>query len=249
MSEEKGGAGKEGGRAKWKFEGPNRILVVLVVAFCCVALYTFLKREGEHARDPGRAGKGGKAEAPEVVKLADLGQTVAIGPAALAVNEKGTQILGVEKVVGLAGLLDAHDPDAVSRALIAADVHHVLVDPSIAVRSPLPADTVKNRLALGRPAGRLSAFRMSKALFAYDVGEERPALDAATAKAAIAVARDVMSGGQGEPPAAARDALGKKGRAKVIVTIRPLQARHLSFHSSKGESLLDALRKAGAPEG
>jgi hypothetical protein len=246
MSEEGTGAGKQGGRAKWRFEGPNRILVALVIVFGFVALYTFLKREGDQARDPGRARKAASAETiAKETRLDDLGQTIAIGPSALAVSEKGTQILGVEKVEGLAALLDGQDAEAVVKALVAAQVRHVLVDPSIAVRSPLPPDTVRNRLALGRPAGKLSAFRMTEAIFAYDVGEERPDLSAATAKAAIAVAREVMAGGAGEPPGAARGALERKGRAKVILTIRPLQARHLSFHSSKGESLLEAMRKVG----
>ncbi|MCP4674268.1 MAG: hypothetical protein GY854_01875 [Deltaproteobacteria bacterium] len=224
--------------------GPNPILILIVVALVIVVIWSL--RDRPDKAPPPIADEPMVANVLKEVPVADLGKTVAIGPSALAVRESGTAIVEVEKVENLAQLLEGRDVDAVADALAKAGVKHVLVDPSIAKRNPLPKNTVKNRLALARPAGRLSAVMMSKSVFLYKLGDPPLNLSTAAKTTLTAIARNTFGGGKGDVPGNAPEIVTKKGKWTLILTVRPMQDRHISYHSITSSSLAAAARKAGS---
>ena len=229
---------------KGKGLGPNPILVLMVVAFVALALWVTVKRDGtEEIRQEGV--KPDHDIGISISHLSRLGKTVAIGATALAVKADGTDIVGGEGIPGLGDLLEGRDVDAVSAALENAGVRHVLVDPSIVKRNPIPRNTVKNRLALARPSGRLTATRMSKQLFVYELGDPPLDLPVKAKEVLTTIARSAFGGGNGEVPEGAPEIVNQKGDWKILLTVRPLQSQHLSYHSVSADKLADAARKAG----
>ncbi len=174
-----------------------------------------------------------------------LGKVVAIGPSALKITAAGTEIIDVGEVTGLAPLLDGTDVDAVIAALEKAAVQHVFVDPSVTSRNPIPKNSVKNRLALAHPAGRLSAISLSTNLFHYKIGDPPPALTHKAREVLTQLARSTFNGEEGTIPDGAPPIVTENRKQNVILTVRPMQSRHISYHTVSANSLAEAVRQAG----
>ncbi len=229
--------------AATKKAGPNPILILVVVALVIVVIWSL--RDRPEKAPPQISEIPTPGEVLKEVPTASLGKTLAIGPAALEVRESGTEIVGVDAVENLAQLLDASDVNAVASALDKAGIANVLVDPSIAKRNPLPKNTVQNLLALARPAGRLSAKMMSKKLFHYTLGDPPPDLSKEVKTTLTRIARDAFGGGRGAAPENAPGMVSKAGKWTIILTVRPMQDRHISYHSITRNTLAEAARAGG----
>jgi hypothetical protein len=179
-------------------------------------------------------------------ELENLGRTLAIGDGVRGVKAKGTEIVGPADVKGMEQLLEGRDVAAVITALEKAGIEHVLVDPSITQRNPIPQNTVKNRLGLARPAGRLSATLMSTKLFLYELVDPLPELSQEARAALITIARAAAGAAGAEAPGKRPAILDRKGPWKGFLTMRPVQDRHLSYHSGKADTLAQLAKKLGS---
>jgi hypothetical protein len=231
---------KEEKKSASRKSGPNFILMLVVVALVGGGIWFSQDR-------PDEAPKMKKKDvAPAKVitemPLKDLGKVVAIGPAAEAVDAKGTEVVKLE---GLDDVLNGRDVNVFIAFLENANIKNVLVDPSIIKRHPIPQNTVRNRLALARPAGRLSAKWMSQKLFHYQLGEAPPTLSQEVKKTLIKIARQGMAGGNAVPPAGAPAIISERGKWEMILTVRPVQSQHISYHSAGGKTLSELAFRLG----
>ncbi|MDJ0764642.1 MAG: hypothetical protein QNJ97_16810 [Myxococcota bacterium] len=233
---------------KQRRSGPSVMLIIAVVLLAAIALWI--------AREGGDASSDISGSISDFLGLADVteafqekingkGKMLAIGPSALKIKAPGTEIIGVDQVDKLADLLQGTDVDAVTTALKDAGISCVLVDPSIAKRNPLPKTTVTNRLALARPAGRFSAKLMSKKLFYYEIGDPPLELSIDAKRTLTSIARDAFGGGPGFVPPNTPDVVKKRGKWTGILTVRPLQSRHISYHTVTTSTLADTAKKLG----
>ncbi|MCP4599671.1 MAG: hypothetical protein GY847_03875 [Proteobacteria bacterium] len=230
--------------ASIKKSGPNIVLILVVVILAAVAVWFSQDRSKE--APPKSKGVLEEESTLSEIPVADLGKVLGIGPAALKIKAPGTEVVATDKIENLADLLESRDVNAVVQALEKAGIDDVLIDPSIATRNPLPQNTVKNRLALARPAGRFNATMMSKKLFHYKLGNPPPKLSLSAKQALRAIARDAFGGGNGDVPADAPEIVTKKNEQTMILTVRPIRDSHISYHSVTERSLADAAREAGA---
>ncbi len=233
------------GKDKGKNKGPSSILIVVVLILLGVVFW-FSKEDAEKkaVEEPSSTDTPLSQEIKEP-SLDGLGKVVGIGAAALEVKATGTEVIGVEKVDQLAAALEGRDVDAVVALLEKNQIKHLFVDPSIARRNPIPKNTVKNRLALARPAGKLTAKAMSKRLFHYVLGSGAPDLSKEAKQALVKIARDTFGGGSGQVPDKAPPIVTKNGDWTLFLTVRPLQDHHLSYHSVTSTNLAYAAREAG----
>jgi hypothetical protein len=224
--------------------GPNPVLVLVALAALAVAIW-FMMQRGGRGTGPGLV------EGPDVPtrsaeeELADLGNTLVIGPGLRGIEPPGTTPIAAGDVKGMDELLDGTDVAAVIAALQREKIGAVAVDPSIAVRNPIPQATVRNRLALARPAGRLSARLISQKVLLYRLTEPPPELSPAAKRALLAIIRQTASGAE-EADVPRLPELFATGNHTVLVTVRPVQNRHLSYHTVSGKTLADAARDAGS---
>ncbi len=228
--------------AKQRKGGPNPVLIGITLVVAAVAAWFVMESR--------KSGPARELEGPEVpVRSADeelvgLGRTLAIGPSVAGLSAEGTTAMRAEDVEGMEALLDGRDVEAFVAALEKRQIQHVVIDPSIAVRNPIPQNTVRNRLALGRPAWKLSAKLMSRKFFLWKLGPAPPELSTATKRAMIAVARQSFAGVEGVR-APKLPSLFENGAYKVFLVVRPVQSRHLSFHSTRAGTLYQAARELG----
>ncbi|MBW2276081.1 MAG: hypothetical protein JRF63_01235, partial [Deltaproteobacteria bacterium] len=232
-SKRSGGSGKS---------GPSPILIGLAFIVAAAAIYVIMNQ---------RSGGSGKDEAGAVTardvarELEDLGRTMTIGPGVSSLEAKGSDFVAVEDVDGLGKLLDGRDVAAVIAALEKAGIEHVVVDPSISQRNPIPQNTVRNRLALARPADRLNAVLMSKQLFLFKLGDPPPKLSKDAKQALIQIARKAAGAAGAEAPKERPSIIDEKGDWRAILTVRPVQNRHLSYHTSDSSTLAKLAEKLG----
>lgn len=225
-----------------KKPGPSPVLIGLAFIVAAAAIYVLMnQRGGESGESPE-----GAATAEDFGReIEDLGRTLAIGPGAASIEAKGTDLVSPEDVEGLEKLLEGRDVAAVIAALEEAGIEHVLVDPSIGQRNPIPETTVRNRLALARPAGRLSAKLMSKKLFLFELVDALPELSPEAKRALIQIARVAAGAAGAEPPEQRPAAIDEKGDWRGILTVRPVQGRHISYHTSDDSTLAELAEKLG----
>ena len=210
-----------------KNSGPSTILVLIVAALVVIAVWSSRHKKEDKApvsqgTEPAKGPSVGSVDA----EIRDLGKVLGIGKGVSAHKPKGTNIVGIDSIKGLSEALEGRDVDAVAKLVEKAGVKHVLVDPSIARRNPIPKNTVKNRLALARPAGRFSAKVMSKNLFLYKLGKPPLDLPDKIKKSLMTIARAAFE----KREVADRDKPSfpsENGEWTMILTVRPVQDRHL----------------------
>lgn len=222
--------------------GPSPVLIGLAFIVAAAAIYVVMQqRGGGSGEEPG-----GAVTAEDFGReIEDLGRTLAVGPAAESVRAKGTEVVAPADVAGMDKLLEGRDVAAVISALDKAGIEHVLVDPSICERNPIPKNTVRNRLALARPAGRLSAVLMSKRLFMFELVDPPPDLSAEAKRALIQIARKAAGAAGAEPPSERPAIIDEKGRWRGILTVRPVQDRHISYHTTDEPTLAELAEELG----
>lgn len=223
---------------------PNLILIGIVIVLVWLAMWSTDKDGG----DSRPATVTSKSKKPAVKSLEQvtkgLGKTLAIGERALGLKAEGTQILDAAKIDGLAERLEGRDVDAVTDLLEQAGIKHVLVDPDIARRNPMPQNTVKNRLALARPAGRLSAKYMTRKLFYYRLGDPPLEIPKEAKQALTAIARASFGGEETTLPGLP-EIVTKKGNWTMMMTVRPVQSGHISYHANSAKTLAEAAAELG----
>jgi hypothetical protein len=198
---------------------------------------------GQQDEQPGQSGT---LEVMTSPSHHHLGKVVGIGPSALKITAPGTAIIDAKEIAGLASLLDGTNVDAVIAALEKAAVQHVFVDPAIVSRNPIPKNSVKHRLALAHPAGRLSAVSLSTTLFHYTLSDPPPALTRKAKEMLTGLARSAFGGKEAMVPDDAPPIVTEQKKHNVILTVRPMQSRHVSYHTVTANSLVEAVRQAGA---
>lgn len=244
----KTGKGQDGQRKA----GPSPAVIGIAVVVAAVAVYLYMNRGDEKGDDGDKTADGeGEVESTSLSDhLKGLGKTLAIGPAAVKVKAEGTEIVGQEAVSGLAGVLDGTDVNALISIIEKEKIEHVLVDPSITVRDPLPQATVRNRLALAHPAGRLNAEIMSKKLFIYGLGDGAPPLTDEAKRALVDIVRSEVGVQGAKAPTRLPPILEKEGDWDVVVTVRVVQGTHIAMFSRSGSTIAQAVtRAAGKIEG
>lgn len=231
-------ASPENAGGKRKRNRPNPILVAVTVAVAAVLVY-YVAHQRKAPVERSRTAQAKRAEADEKARLENLGRTVVIGPSAEKLDTPGTERVPVDAIPGLAGALDGTDVDAVIALLEGAKIAHVAVDPSITPRDPLPENTVRNRLALSYPAGRLVAKTLTKKYFIYEIGAPPLELDDASKAAMIQIVRAAAGAPGAVAPKEVPKALREKGEWRVHLTPRRVQGRHLMIYSGKCDALED----------
>ncbi len=230
--------------------GPNTILVIIVAALVVLAIWT-TRDKGSNEKpghSPVQTAESSSEKKPDkglTRAVESLGKVVAIGKRATALHPKGTTILTTDKVPGLEEALNGRDVDKVAALVEKAGIRHLIVDPEPATRNPIPENTVKNRLALARPAGRLSATMMSKELFLYELGEPPLKIPEKIERALSLIVRSAFvdreitfSGNKPTLPS-------PDGEWTMILTLRPEEGHHLSFHTTTQKTLVDAAETLG----
>jgi len=222
--------------------GPSPVLIGLAFIVAAAAIYVLMnQRKGGEGE-----GEGDAITAKDAAKeLEDLGRTLAVGPGVASLQAKGTELVASGEVAGMDALLDGRDVAAVIAALEKAGIKHVVVDPGITDRSPIPQNTVRNRLALARPAGRLRAALMTKKMFLFELGDPAPDLSREAKQALIQIARKAAGAAGAEPPAQRPAIIDEKGSWRAILTVRPVQDRHISYHTSDDKTLAKLAEKLG----
>jgi len=176
--------------------------------------------------------------------FANLGQVLALGPAAEALQEQGTKPLKPAQIPGVADALGQRSDRALAEALNAAGIEHVVVDPAASTRAPIPPDTVFHRFPLLRAMAHFSARLIAEKLVLYDRIAPFPEIPVTARAALLEIARDVMKGGKGELPAGSPGILTRKGEWEMNICLRP-RGRHLGFHYAKANTLAEVARRLG----
>jgi hypothetical protein len=232
----------EPGKGSGGKSGPSPVLIGLAFIVAAAAIYVVMNQGGGETESDE-----GEVVAPKdvVEELEDLGRVLAIGSGVASLEAKGTELVEPEAIDGMEKLLDGSDVNAVIAALEKAEIKKVVVDPGISQRNPIPQTTVRNRLALARPAGRLSAVLMSKELFLFELVDSLPELSTEAKRALIQLARKAAGAEGAEPPSERPPIIDKKGKWRGILTVRPVQSRHLSYHTSDASTLAKLADKLG----
>jgi hypothetical protein len=239
---------QKAGAGKPKKGGPSLVLVAVTIGVAGALAYYVASQRKESGKpdeeDAAPAAKGPQSkEEAELVK--GLGRALAIGPAAEAVDAEGTERVAVDEIPGLDAALGGTDVDAVIALLEGARIAHVVVDPSITPRDPIPKNTVRNRLALSYPAGRLVAKALTRRLFVYEIGAPPLELDDASKAALIRIARAAAGGAGASEPAAVPAAITAKGDWRAILTPRRVQGRHVMIYTESCQTLAECARALG----
>jgi len=229
------------GAGKAKRRGPSTILVLVTIAIAGALVY-YVASQRKEAAEPGAATSGKRESADAKARLEKLGRTLAVGPSAEAIEADGTELVKAEEIPGLAAALEGEDVDAVIALLEKARVAHVVVDPAITPRDPLPKNTVKNRLALSYPAGRLVARVLTRHFFVYELSDPPPELDDAAKAALMQIVRAEAGAPGAVAPAELPAAITAKGDWHMILTPRRVQGRHLMIYAEDGKTLADCAR-------
>ena len=227
---------------KGKRRGPSPVLVVVTLAVAGAMVY-YVASQRKEPSEPGVAAtaKGGdRAEAER--RLGKLGRTLVIGPTAEAIDADGTEPVKIDAISGLEAALQGTDVDAVIRLLEGAKIAHVVVDPSITPRDPIPKNTVRNRLALSYPAGRLVAKVLTRSFFIYELGDPPPELDDAAKDALVRIVRAELGAPGAAPPEGLPASITAKGDWRMILTPRRVQGRHLMIYTETGKTLAECAR-------
>ena len=228
-------------------QGPNPILIGVTILVAGATVWFLMNRGGSGDKEGGGEAVG-EVVAPALEDgeaFDDLGRTLAIGPAAEAVSEKGTEIVLPADVKGAAEALAGDDVAAFTELLEREKIAHVLVDPSVTVRNPIPKRTVKNRLALAHPAGRLNATLMSKKLFSYRISDGAPALTPEQKKTVMDLVRFEAGADGSTDPGPQKGLLSEEGVWQCILTARKVQGTHLAYFRLDEDTLEKAAREGG----
>ncbi len=235
---------------------PNWILLALVIVVLWAAMWAAGRKGRVRTEDsvspPLKTASTGKKEKISDVPvdeqfaqaLKNRGKVLAIGPSAMDMKAVGIEIVKADSIPDLSKLLEGTDVNAVTDALASAGIQNLIIDPSVTVQNPLPQNTVKNRLALGRPSGRLSAKLMSQKLFYYKMEDPPLQFPESFKKKLIEAARAGMGGkpfSAGEESPIAKD----PANWNLILTVRPMQSSHLSYHTATGGNPLKVAYKTG----
>jgi len=213
------------------------------VAAAAVYLYMNRDKGGDEKGEVRDEDVSGKSEGARGISayLDSLGRTLAIGPSAEIVEADGTELVKPDAVEGMTKILDGRDVGALAALLEKEKIGHVLVDPSITARNPLPRATVRNRLALAHPAGRLSATAMSRELFRYDLTDGAPKLDEAAREALVQLVRSELKVAGVDAPDPLPAVLEEEGDWDTVVTLRRVQDRHIALFSGEGSTIAKAV--------
>ena len=104
----------------------------------------------------------------------NLGRVLALGPAAESMHKQGTQVVLASRLPGAAEALEMRRAAKLAAILDREGIIKIVVDPSIAVRAPLPRDDVRTRLALLRSLSQYGAKVITKDLVLYERAGPRP---------------------------------------------------------------------------
>ncbi|MBN2526006.1 MAG: hypothetical protein JXR76_06400 [Deltaproteobacteria bacterium] len=226
-----------------KGKGVNPVMIILLVAVV-VLLLIALQGGGKNKKSASPSGGGTTAsdiQPPDVKSpqeaLQNLGKTLVIGNELEKTKADGTQIVLPVSFDAMTRVLDNPDVDAFVRLLEKHQIQSVLVSPKIAVRNPIPKNTVRNRLALANPAGRLSATYMTRDLFVYKLTAGPPNLSQKDKSDLMAIVRSAVGVSTVKRPDNVSSLLKQKGDWHVMLTVRPDHDKHLSFHSVQTDTL------------
>jgi hypothetical protein len=220
----------------------NPILIALVALIALVVMVAvFSDKKDKSRRESSQSAvvnrNSDKLSLEPSVALRNLGKTLVIGESLKNIKADGTKIVFPNQIEGVEKVLESKDANALTRLMVKNQINSLIIDPMITTRNPMPENTVKNRLALAHPAGRLSARLMTKKFFLYKITRGAPHLTTDEKRALIGIVRTAaMSGGTMEPdsiPASLR----KQGDFQMILTVRPVQNRHLSIHILSADTL------------
>jgi len=102
--------------AKEHRPGPNPVLVLIALSALAVAIWFMMQRSGKGGAPDLVEGPDVPARSAEE-ELADLGNTLVIGPGLQGLDAPGTTLIKPGDVKGMDELLDGNDVDAVIQAL------------------------------------------------------------------------------------------------------------------------------------
>ncbi len=248
MTDKQNGASEQPPEKTKKIKGrPNKILIGIIVILIWVAMWATGKKQRRKPVESAPINEIAETLSLEdtiAQKLRKSGTIIGIGDNTLKLTAEGSRIVGVETIPGLTAALEGQDVDAVIHLLTRNKVKKLVVDPSIARRNPMPKISVKNRLALGRPVGRLSATLMTMELFVYELTTPFSISNSAM-QLLTKIARDGMAG---RPFTVPPDAPALKKSPSIwtmIMTVRKVQDSHLSYHSKAGDNPYAVAYKLG----
>lgn len=223
---------KKGGRVNPAMLG----LLVLVVVLLLVALQG--KKNDDLSKDQSAAAPSKAIQVDDSREaLKKLGKTLVIGDELKNVKADGTELVLPGEIDAMTKVLDASDVDALIRLLEKHSIRSVLVSPKIVARNPIPPNTVRNRLALANPAGRLSATYMTREYFVYRLTAGAPALTQEDKHNLLQIIRSEIGVSGAQRPQSISKLLRRSGDWHVMMTVRPFQNKHLSYHSVHAETL------------
>jgi len=232
------------GREKPGRPGPNPVVIGVAVLVLGLAAWLYMSR-GDRSGGAATEADDAAVSYDVATSVVDLGKAFAVGPSVERVEAPGTDVVPEREVPGLTAALDGVDPDAVAKLLEEAGARHLLVDPSITVRDPIPPNTVRNRLALGRPAGRLSAVLMSRTLCLYDLTDGPLRLSREAREAMTGLVRRAAGVAGVEVPQRLPAELEEAGDWRVIVTLRAVDGRRIGMFNVAEGTLAKAAEAAG----
>jgi hypothetical protein len=211
-------------------------LLVIVVVLLVVAMQGTGKKSGAKKKSGVEA-----VSSPPVQSnrdaLKNLGTTLVIGDKLVNTEADGTEVVIPRNFDAMEKVLDGTDVDAFVRLLEKHQIRTVLVSPDITVRNPIPKNTVRNRLALANPAGRLSATYMTRDYFIYQLTAGPPPLTQKDKRDLIQMIRATLGVANTRQPDNISPLLKRTGNWKVMLTVRPVHNRHLSYHSVETDTL------------
>jgi len=223
--------------------GPNKVMLWVFIAVTIVLVTFWLNGPKKKSRSTGEF----EATTEQTIALEtafqNLGKVAAIGPKALQIKADGTEVVDGASLDGFQDALNGHDVDSLIAVMKQYKIDHLLVDPSITVRNPIPENTVVNRLALANPAGRLRAKIMTRDMFLYELDAPPLTLSKEAKEALIQIVRfEIGVPGTPEPTALPPALLERKER-RMFLTVRPVQNRHISFHSTVADTMAKGAKK------
>ncbi|MBN2714395.1 MAG: hypothetical protein JXX14_00995 [Deltaproteobacteria bacterium] len=226
-----------------KGKGINPAMVVLLVIVVVLLLIALQggggkKSETQRAEDPKKTPAAVTAPVQSSNDaLRRLGKTLVIGSALENTVADGTEVVLPKDFDAMNDVLDSKDVDAFVRLMEKHGIRSVLVSPGIAKRNPIPKNTVRNRLALANPAGRLSATYMTRDFFVYRLTAGPPPLTEKDKSDMMQIIRAQVGIPGVQRPDEMSPLLKQGGEWHVMLTVRPLHNKHLSFHSVRADTL------------
>lgn len=227
-----------------KKQGVNPAMAGLLVLFV-ILLVVALKGSKNKSRD-GKSVSGSTVEEVDDNReaLSNLGQMLAIGDDIAKFKAPGTTLVRPETINAMDKALNGSDVDALVHLLEMNKLRGVIVSPKLAARNPIPKNTVQNRLALANPAGQLSATYMTRDFFIYELTDGAPRLTQKDKQDLLQIIRADLGVKSAKRPTGLSELVRDTTKeSHVILTMRPIHNKHLSFHSVHSKSLE---RAAGA---